>query len=300
MIIDYKVAVIIVNWNKYDFTTKCIKSVLKNSYKNFRIILIDNEYKIDGFSDIIKNKKIHLIKNEINHGFSRAVNQGIKYSLQKKYDYVLLLNNDTLIQKDLIKLLIKQSHTYKQKVVQPLILNFNATKIWNAGGRINNFFGIFYSRKKNKLYKSYKKNNLLIEWFTGCCVLIHSDIFNEIGYFDENFFAYYEDADFSLRLKKRGYDIGLMDDSYLRHFGSISSKTKNEKEGNLSPHIHYLNIRNHILVLKKHPKFFNPLGSYIYQLVKISSYLLYFMIRFRFNKFKMVLKAVFISIKFSK
>ena len=157
MIIDYKVAVIIVNWNKYDFTTKCIKSVLKNSYKNFRIILIDNEYKNDGFSDIIKNKKIHLIKNEINHGFSRAVNQGIKYSLQKKYDYVLLLNNDTLIQKDLIKLLIKQSHTYKQKVVQPLILNFNATKIWNAGGRINNFFGIFYSRKKNKLYKSYKK-----------------------------------------------------------------------------------------------------------------------------------------------
>ena len=83
-----------------------------------------------------------------------------------------------------------------------------------------------------------------------------------------------------------GYSIALMTNSYLQHYESASSKSRNKREGNLSPYVHYLNIRNHILVLKKHSKSFNLIGVLLYQLVKILSYLIYFLIRFRFNKFK--------------
>ena len=297
---DKKIAVIIINWKKNDFTLNCIDSVLKSSYKNFKIILIDNESQNSFPDEINKSEKIQIIKNENNEGFSRANNQGIKYSIKNRFDYVLLLNNDTLIKNDLIYSLIQQSSTLNQKIIQPLILNYDGTKIWNAGGKINNFFGTFETLKKGKSFKNFKSDKNLTEWFTGCCVLIKSEIFNHVGYFDERFFAYYEDVDYSIRLKKMGYSIALMTNSYLQHYESASSKSINKREGNLSPYVHYLNIRNHILLLKKHSKSFNLIGVLLYQLVKIFSYLLYFLIRFRFNKFKMVSKGLVDAINFKK
>ena len=297
---DKKIAVIIINWKKYDFTLKCIDSVLKSSYKNFKIILIDNESQNSFPDEINKSEKIQIIKNENNEGFSRANNQGIKYSIKNGFDYVLLLNNDTLIKNDLIDSLIQQSSNLNQKIIQPLILNYDGTKIWNAGGKINNFFGTFETLKKGKSFKNFKSDKNLTEWFTGCCVLIKSEIFNHVGYFDERFFAYYEDVDYSIRLKKMGYSIALMTNSYLQHYESASSKSMNKIEGNLSPYVHYLNIRNHILLLKKHSKSFNLIGVLLYQLIKILSYLIYFLIRFRFNKFKMVSKGLIDALNFKK
>ena len=91
-----------------------------------------------------------------------------------------------------------------------------------------------------------------------------------------------------------------MNDSYLKHIESASSKSSDQIEGNLSPYVHYLNIRNHILLLKKHSKSFNAIGVSLFQLIKILSYLIYFLIRFRFNKFKMVLKGFIDAINFKK
>ena len=297
---DKKIAIIIINWKKYDLTLNCIDSVLKSSYKNFKIILIDNESQNSFPDEINKSEKIKIIKNENNEGFSKANNQGIKYSIKNGFDYVLLLNNDTLIKNDLIDSLIQQSITLNQKIIQPLILNYDGSKIWNAGGTINNFFGTFQTLKKGKTFKNFKSDKNLTEWFTGCCVLIKLEIFNHVGYFDERFFAYYEDVDYSIRLKKMGYSIALMTNSYLQHYESASSKSMKKIEGNLSPYVHYLNIRNHILLLKKHSKSFNLIGVLLYQLVKIFSYLLYFLIRFRFNKFKMVSKGLVDAINFKK
>jgi hypothetical protein len=297
---DKKIAIIIINWKKYDLTLNCIDSVLKSSYKNFKIILIDNEAQNSFPDEINKSEKIQIIKNQNNEGFSKANNQGIKYSIKHGFDYVLLLNNDTLIKNDLIDSLIQQSSTLNQKIIQPLILNYDGSKIWNAGGKINNFFGTFQTLEKGKGFKYFKRNRTYTDWFTGCCVLIKVEIFNHVGYFDERFFAYYEDVDYSIRLKKMGYSIALMTNSYLQHYESASSKSLNKIEGNLSPYVHYLNIRNHILLLKKHSKSFNLIGVLLYQLVKIFSYLLYFLIRFRFNKFKMVSKGLVDAINFKK
>ena len=297
---DQKIAIIIINWKKYDFTLSCIDSVLKSSYKNFKIVLIDNESQKDLSNEFEKNKNIHIIKNEKNEGFARANNQAIKYSIKNGFDYVLLLNNDTIIKYDLLGSLIKQSNTLNQQIIQPLILNYDGSKIWNAGGTVNNFFGTFHTLKKGKIFKNFKSNSCLTEWFTGCCVFINTDIFKDIGYFDERFFAYYEDIDFSIRLKKMGYSIALMTDSHLQHYESASSKSINKTEGNLSPYVHYLNIRNHILLLKKHSKSFNLIGVLMYQLIKILSYLTYFLVRFRFNKFKMVLNGFIDAINFKK
>jgi len=167
--------------------------------------------------------------------------------------------------------------------------------MWNAGGRINYFFGNFITRKKvgNSLNSSHE----LIEWLTGCCCLFKTKIFKEIGKLDESFFAYYEDVDFSLRLKKHGYKIGFTSKTHVYHYESFSSISNNSKGGKLSPHIHYLNIRNHILILKKHSDLFNPFGTRLYQIFKIISYSIYFIFRLRFTKLNMVYKGLLDSYK---
>ena len=300
MLNNSTVAIIIVNWKKYELTRSCINSVEKSSFKNVKIILVDNEYHKDKFHKINKNLIIHIIKNKINEGFAKASNQGIKYALKNNFDYIMLLNNDTIVKEDLLELLIDKSIKFNHKIIQPLILNYNGTKIWNGGGSINYFFGNFNTLNKGKTIKDFKNNNDFTEWFTGCCIMFKSEVFNKVGFLDENFFAYYEDVDFSIRLKKYGYKIYLMNDSYLFHIGSSSSKSKNKTEGNLSPYVHYLNIRNHIYILKKHMDLFNKIGVFIFQFIKIYSYLVYFLMRLRFNKFKTVIKGVNDALKIKK
>ena len=290
MINNSKVAVIIVNWKKYTITSKCIESVFKCNYSNYEIILVDNESDNSKLSTL-KRKNITTISNSKNEGFSKANNQGIDYAIKNNFDYILMLNNDTIVKSNLIDVLVRTAQAKKISTIQPLILNHDGQKIWNGGGKINYFFGTFFS--SNKVSKSYKT----IDWFTGCCCLFETKLFLEIGKLDERFFAYYEDVDLSLRIKKNGYKIGFTSQTELIHLESASSKLETSNEGSLNPYVHYLNIKNHILVFRKHIKMFNPIGSIIFQIIKILSYSTYFILRFRFTKLKMVFNGVRDSLK---
>ena len=293
--INSKVAVIIVNWKKYDITSSCVESILNSTNSNFKIILVDNESDNKKLKNFKYKNEIEIIQNKKNEGFSKANNIGIDYALKNNFDYTILINNDTIVEKNLIEVLLKTAQAKNLSVVQPLILKYSGKEIWNAGGRINYFFGNFITRKK--LGNSLNSSQELTEWLTGCCCLFKTKIFKEIGKLDESFFAYYEDVDFSLRLKKHGYKIGFTSKTHIYHYESFSSISNNSKGGKLSPHIHYLNIRNHILILKKHSDLFNSFGTRLYQIFKIISYSIYFIFRLRFTKLNMVYKGLLDSYK---
>ena len=295
MMINSKVAVIVVNWKKYDITSSCIESILNSTNSNFKIILVDNESDNKKVKNFKYRNEIEIIQNKKNEGFSKAYNIGIDYALKNNYDYTLLINNDTIVEKNLIEVLLKTAQAKNFSVVQPLILKYNSKVIWNAGGRINYFFGNFITRKK--VGNSLNSSQELTEWLTGCCCLFKTKIFKEIGKLDESFFAYYEDVDFSLRLKKHGYKIGFTSKTHIYHYESFSSISNNSKGGKLSSYIHYLNIRNHILILKKHSDLFNSFGTRLYQIFKIISYSIYFIFRLRFTKLNMVYKGLLDSYK---
>ena len=207
MMINSTVAIIIVNWKKYDITSTCIESILNSTNSNFKIILVDNESDNKKLKKFKYRNEIEIIQNKKNEGFSKANNIGIDYALKNNYDYTLLINNDTIVEKNLIEVLLKTAQEKSFSVVQPLILNYNGKEIWNAGGRINYFFGNFITRKK--LGNSLNSSHELTEWFTGCCCLFKTKIFKDIGKLDERFFAYYEDVDFSLRLKNMDIKLDL-------------------------------------------------------------------------------------------
>ena len=289
------IAVILVNWKKYNLTSNCIDSLNKSNYKNFKIILVDNEYSEKSLIDLRnKHKELIVFKEKNNLGFAGGNNIGIRYALENDYDYIMLLNNDTEVTENFILPLVERiEKDHFLGAVQPLILNFsNKSIIWNAGGKLNKFLGLTSTRLNNNKLNSSIVFDDYTDWISGCCILIKSEILTKVGLLDEKFFNYYEDVDWSLRMKSLGYDLGFVKESIIYHHGSSSSKNKKNKEGVISSKIHYFNIRNHILLLKKHKNLFNFFGIVFFQIIKITSYIFYFLIRFRFNKLTMVLKGL--------
>ena len=289
------IAVILVNWKKYNLTSKCIDSLNKSNYKNFKIILVDNEYSKKSLIDLRnKHKELIVFKEKNNLGFAGGNNIGIRYALENDYDYIMLLNNDTEVKENFILPLVERiEKDHFLGAVQPLILNFsNKSIIWNAGGKLNKFLGLTSTRLNNNKLNSSIVFDDYTDWISGCCILIKSEILTKVGLLDEKFFNYYEDVDWSLRMKNLGYDLGFVKESIIYHHGSSSSKNKKTKEGVISSKIHYFNIRNHILLLKKHKNLFNFFGIVFFQIIKTTSYIFYFLIKFRFNKLGMVLKGL--------
>jgi len=296
-----KIAIIIINWNTYQLTFNCLKSLKACTYNNKTIFLVDNGSK-DGSGDQIALEfpDINFIKNEINEGFTGANNKALKVILKQNFDYVLLLNNDTEVKPNFLSLLeARMDSDQNLAATQPLILDFpNKNTIWNAGGSFNSFFCLFKTRCKGMIYNPKLKIDTYTQWISGCCILVKIAVIKKVGLLDNRFFIYFEDADWSIRMTKLGYKLGVVPKSIIYHHSSGSNKKNNtSNEGNLSPYAHYLNVRNHIYLIKKHSFFFNNLGSWMYQILKITSYSIYFILRGRLGKFKMVWRGVLDGIK---
>ena len=296
-----RIAIIIINWNTYQLTFNCLKSLEACNYKNKTIFFVDNGSN-DGSGDKIALEfpEINYIKNEKNEGFTGANNKALNIILKQSFDYVLLLNNDTEVEPDFLSLLAASMESDKNlAATQPLILDFpNKNTIWNAGGSFNTFFGLSKTRYKGLIYKPKLKIETFTEWISGCCILVNIGVVKKVGLLDNRFFAYFEDVDWSIRMTNQGYKLGVVPKSIIYHHTSGSTKKNNtSNEGNLSPYAHYLNVRNHIYLIKKHTSFFNNIGSWIYQFLKITSYSIYFIFRVRFGKFKMVWRGVLDGIK---
>ena len=299
-----KIAIIIINWNTYQLTFNCLKSLEACTYKNKIIFFVDNGSK-DGSGDKIALEfpDINYIQNEINEGFTGANNIALKVILKQNFDYVLLLNNDTEVKPNFLSLLeARMDSDQNLAATQPLILDFpNKNTIWNAGGSFNSFFCLFKTRCKGMIYNPKLKIDTYTQWISGCCILVKIAVIKKVGLLDNRFFIYFEDADWSIRMTNLGYKLGVVPESIIYHHSSGSNvKNNTSSEGNLSPYSHYLNVRNHIYLIKKHSFLFNNLGSLIYQILKITSYSIYFILRFRFGKFKMVWRGVLDGIKIKK
>ena len=298
-----KIAIIIINWNTYQLTFNCLKSLEACIYKNKTIFFVDNGSK-DGSGDKIALEfpEINYIKNTKNEGFTGANNKALKIILKQNFDYALLLNNDTQVNPNfLCHLEARMSSDKNLAATQPLILDLqNKNTIWNAGGSLNTFFCFFKTKYNRTTYKPKLKIDTSTQWISGCCVLVNIEVIKKVGLLDNRFFAYFEDADWSIRMTNLGYKLGVVPESIIYHLKSGSTKKNNTfNEGYLSPYAHYLNVRNHIYLIKKH-SFFNSIGSWTYQILKIISYSIYFVLRGRFEKLKMVWRGLLDGIKFKK
>jgi len=219
---DPKVAIIVLNWNGISDTKACLNSLKKITYKNYKVILVDNGSRYDEAHFLEKEfgDYVHLlIKNEQNLGFTGGNNCAIKKALSEDFDYIFLLNNDTEVEPDfLTKLVAFAEKEEKYGIVGPTITNYKDKNIiWSAGGRYWWWVSRTFLPLQGENVSKIKKGNYKVDYISGCAILIKRKIVEEIGLLDEKFFSYQEDADFCIRAKSRGWESWQIPSSIIRH-----------------------------------------------------------------------------------
>ena len=181
-----KASVIIPNWNGKDLLKECLDSLRKQSYKEFEIILVDNN-STDQSVEYVKNnyQEVRIIKLDKNYGFARAINEGVKKSLAK---YVIFLNNDTKADKDWLKNLIYCAGKNNEAIsVSSKLLNYYHKKIDGVGITINEV-GQAKSLGWEEEDKGQYDHSKYIFGATGGAALFRRGDFIKVGMFDESFF----------------------------------------------------------------------------------------------------------------
>ncbi len=235
-----KIFVIILNWNRKKDTLECLKSLARLNAIDFdlKTVIIDNASSDDSVKVLSKLKNLTLIENKDNFGFAQGNNVGIKYALKRGADYVLVLNNDTEFDKDLLVQLIKAAEKYKSggafspKIYFAKGYEFHKNRykraelgkvLWAAGGEIDwkNVYGknIGVDEVDHGQYGKTRE----IDFASGACVLYRSDTLRKVGLYDERYFTYYEDVELSTRMAKKGWKIYYVPEAILWHKVAQSS-----------------------------------------------------------------------------
>jgi GT2 family glycosyltransferase len=231
-----KVFISLINFNGSKNTRECLESIdnLNLTGIDLNVIVIDNgsKEKLDLKEDFLKHASLKLILNTENLGFSEGHNLGIKYALANNADYIVLLNNDTVLDRNLVYELINAfAKDAKIGIVSPKIYFANGFEfhkdrykkeelgkiIWYAGGVMdwNNVIGkhIGVDEVDNGQYDLEKE----IDFSSGCAMAIKREVLEKVGQLDERYFLYYEDNDYSQRIKKLGYKIVYVPKAFLWH-----------------------------------------------------------------------------------
>jgi len=201
------ISVVIPNYNGIEHLKDCFDSLRNQSYKDFQIILVDNNSS-DNSIEFTKTNypEIIILQQKENTGFAKAVNCGIKLSFENnKIKHILLLNNDIECEINFMKEMLAGFISDDVGSVSCKMLNFYKRNIIDAAGDFIKRAGSPYPRGHSEIDEGqYDKP----EYVFGACAgaaIYRKEIFEEIGLFDEDFFAYYEDVDFSLRLQLTGF-----------------------------------------------------------------------------------------------
>lgn len=218
-----KIFIVILNWNQEDLTLETIDSVKHLHKKDFEmeIVVVDNA-STKNIEKLKKIKDVALLENEANLGFAAGNNVGVQYSLSHGADWVLVLNNDVRVDKELLVEFLKVAKKYKKiGAVAPKIYfekGFEFHKkiykkqdlgkvIWCAGGSINWDHAWGRPRGADEVDHGQYDNSEETDYVTGTAAFYSAEALKEVGVFYAKYFMYYEDTDLSVRMKKAGWKI---------------------------------------------------------------------------------------------
>ncbi len=231
-----KVFIIVLHYKGVKDTSECLSSLGKifiPKELNVNIVIIDN-----ASNDNLKSLGAYVIRNNNNLGFAGGNNIGIKYALSKGADYILILNNDTIVDKDFLEKLVSSiKNNNKFGIAVPKIyfakdcefhksrykINELGKVLWYAGGKIDWKNVIGYHVGVDEVDRGQFDKLEETEIATGCCMLVKREVFEKVGMLNEKYFLYYEDSDFSIRTKTAGFKILYVPDSIIWHKNAGSS-----------------------------------------------------------------------------
>lgn len=254
------VYIIILHYRNIKDTLLCLQSIagLNCDRLSIKVILIVNNsiIKIQKSKLYRKIQSLQIIQNTKNLGFAGGMNVGIREALNdKRTDYILILNNDTIVPADLLTKLLEQPSDITAPVIK---FRWEGKWVYDYGGKVNWWTGrTLHIESTNK--QIIQLSNQPIDYVSGCCMMIKRRVFEKIGLFDENYFFYFEDADFCTRAKRAGFDITVNPKVTVFHkLGGAVGRWSNRAI--------FYNLRSNFIFITKNLGLKRPIG-YTYLLV---------------------------------
>ncbi|MFH7832027.1 glycosyltransferase family 2 protein [Bacillus luti] len=236
------VGIVVLNWNNLEDSVDCIESLERIEYSNYKIIFVDNGSNDNSPKEIKKKfQDITVIENGENLGFSAGNNVGIRKALEYGAEYVLVLNNDSIVARDFLTILVDSMEKNNEiGVIGPKVLNENneILKVCarNKIGFLENIFVPNYNSfakiwpnnpiARRHFYNGYKFDEIKeVYTISGSCMLFRKEVFDEIGLLDENVFLYQEENILAEKIKKTNFKIVINPVAIVHHKGAKSTKT---------------------------------------------------------------------------
>ena len=225
-------------------------------------------------ANLPSNRKLIIIKNEKNYGFAEGSNIGMRYALKVSApNYILLLNNDTVVDKEFLSELVKVAESDERiGIVGPKTGYYDdPEKVWSVGGKINLFTGSIKNVGAGEPCINFEGIKT-VDFVSGCSLLIKTEVVRKIGLLDSQYFLYLEETDWNIRAHKHGYISAINCDVRILHKAGVSV----EKVKDIN---YYYFTRNRLILTQKH-------GGIIHFLTFIPLFLMKFIAQFSFNFLK--------------
>lgn len=287
-----KVSVILVNYNGLDYNDTCILSVLESEWNGqLHIYIVDNG-STDKSMTMLEERwgddpRLSFLYMGENLGFSAANNVGIRQALRDGTDYILLLNNDTCVERTMIRELVYTEQKYGNCITVPKIYYYDRQDvIWSAGGGFSRIVKKPVSFGENhKDAPEYDIEKKCLNG-NGCCLLLEAEMFEKVGLLDESFFLYYEDTEFFMRAGENGMTIIYVPTAKMYH--KVNGSTK----GNDNPACVYYITRNWLMCHKKHLKIGRFLIFWFYFLVNRSAWMCIWLVQGKHGQVRAVWQGI--------
>jgi GT2 family glycosyltransferase len=218
-----KVFIVILNFNSYEDTAECIKSIKNIDYSNYEIIVIDNNSVDESVEKIKHNfKDVRLIVSESNKGYASGNNLGIKHALENGAEYICILNNDVIVERNFLNILVNELQSDQSLgIVGPCICDYSLrNRIQSFGARINLLTGLAQGLYKGVEYDSLMLKKKEVDYLGGACFVARRSVFEKIGMIPENYFLFFEETEFCLKAKRSGFKLECIKSSKVYHKGS--------------------------------------------------------------------------------
>lgn len=280
--INTNLACVIVNFNRKKETLRCIKSLIADSAPK-HIILVDNGSSAqDELCKEIKSVgNIHFIPLNENFGFAEGNNRGIKYALGLDgTSMIFLINNDAwVVDGALPKMNDFMNANKNVSILSPKIYFPDHKTIWSAGCGLNYLRLTGSNRGKGTYGEGIFNNTEEVPCASGCAMMIRVSVFDSVGFFDSNFFCYFEDLDFCLRARSGKNKIVYFPEAHILHEGSLTAG------GEFDEFSSYYRYRNRLIILKKHGNILQVLFNVVFFPVLAVRDFFYYMYHGKFSAF---------------
>lgn len=205
-----KISIIIANWNGEKWLNKCLTSLSNQTYEKIEIIIVDNASLDNSISYIKSNfPNVKIIKNKQNLGFSKANNLGVKAS---HGEYILMLNNDTWVEKDFVEKLVNFYKKNNYSVISPVEKRYFTKQAVEYCPTVDISGSHVYLPLINKTKKLF--------FLPGICLFFSKAIYLETKGLDNDFFMYFEDVDWFWRLNLFGKTFSYVNNVFVYHVGA--------------------------------------------------------------------------------